>query len=1066
MTKNDNAAAPFGSTARSHADVGEPAAAESGAPGYPPAVANDAGGSATRGRLLRAAANDDGVSPQAVAAALAAVAAASASAPVGANDDGPTDPPTPAGDAGVERVPTEWRQDDPHVVHLSDDIRAVLADPASDRNERRVAVALLSEAEGEGEIPSYGGEPAIMAFRRRHGLPSGCLQKGHASRALFDRFAPRFRLEAHDSTSETRSGAVFRAKRRNVMTLMRDLLLRPGLVVPANGRGSWSIDGVAPMLGVEPARLRWNVGARALLNAAVADGRAEVGAVFEPAPGMSDVEHRQRIADLKAIYDGFDVPGGKVPESPLHRGYLDWEYCASLTGTERPTGQDIPEVREHAMGVARRRGLMLPGLMVQIDNLAALRTWGLERIAEENKGKPSLSAIVSNHKVAFDRLVREGGLTLDDEAGPLFAPEAFDAALARTLAGFDNPRSAANVRRAAAKWRELHAARVGAAALPDDLPDALDTLLGSRGITQAALAAAIGEKPGYIRDMILGGKAISTKGLAVLAKVEVALELAPGTLIHKAGAISPRPSVMDASPEYRALPRRMRPLLPVEAANWPAARLAAAVRQVEPVFAGGTAYGQLLRVAQATKERMPAFDPPPQLAARLAEYRAYKEAPVTYPLLRARNARWASPMSADMGMKELGMPFRFAAAPVDGGTAAGLGVPVAKATLGWLAHAPFALALFGQRSGRFADLEFDGVRRGRRYTVSERHLAAQLLSMTNPVTGFLAQMPELAWEMEALDARLAPEHADLLRLFGVAGEALILTEEDVMFARRDWRGFVTRAHQVYLQAVTYLDNNLQVSRDPFAAFRGLAEAAEPQAELLALLLGAQGKWADERTSPLLHRLDVRNSAMCMIAAITAFRPGNLTGLTFTADGRGQIRKVDGTWEIEVDYRRFKNYRNSRLFGTSTSPRNYRKRLRDEAGLYDLLDRYFFEARGGLRGGQETAAAFIGRMGDPVNNKAWYDVVRGVGREHIAHNPVLGTGFPGVVSFNPYAFRHLRASDVLKNGKSYNRVEEAALALQTSESMVRKHYGVLLPEEAASNGDDTFGRAVRLAVKRG
>jgi hypothetical protein len=1004
-------------------------------------------------------ANDDGVSIVALGAALAAAV----------NDNGTADPEPPLPGAYAVVPPSDWPVDHPHVVRLVAEATAVLADPASDANERRVALALVATAGGRGRLPAYAGKPAILAFRRRHGLPSGSMIAGRKSRALFDRFAPRFLLEVVDSTAETRSGSFFRAARNNVVSKMRgyvDSCIEGNVGVPANGRGGFSIEGVAVALGEMPSRLRWNVPARAVLRGALAAGLVELGDEFVPDPGLTEAEHGARVAALKAFWDGFDVPGGKVPESPLRRGYVDWQHAAALSGETDPAVLDDRSVRGHAMDTAVRRGVMLPGLMTRVDNLAALRTWGLDQIANESRGKASSSAIVSNHKAVFDRIVREAAMTLEDEATVLFEAETFDAALDRALAGFDNPRSAANFRRAAVRWSGLHAARVGAAELPDSLPDAVDALLGTRGATQAAVAEELGVKPSAVRDLILGSQSLSHSGWKMVIGMEGLFELVPGTLTSKAGRTPPRPTISSATHDYRALPRRMRPLLPPEATGWSGERLAAAAAKVAPLLSGSTSYGRMLKAGIARGENLPAFRPNERLSRELDAFRAYKEAPVSYPMARARGARWKSVLSGDMGMKELALPFRYALGPLDGGTAAGLGIDPDLQTMAWAAHAPFALGLFAQRSLRNADVpNGKGGTRGRVYTVSERHLAAQLLSMTNPVSGWLTQRPDLAEELVALDARLPAGHDDLLRHFGGGDGALILSADDVALARRDWPAFVGRAHDIYAQVVDHLDDVLEISRDPFQPIRGIVEDPEPQAALLRAIFDAERYWADDRTSPLLHRLDVRNSVMMRVAAITAFRPGNLVGSTFRADGLGKIRKVDGRWEISIDRREFKNFRNSRLFGTATSPMDYHKVLRDEAGLYRLLDRYFYEILPELRTGREGDAAFVARLGDPVTSKGWYDIVRNFGRRHIAHNPVLQSGIPGVTSFNPYSLRHVRASDVLRNGTSANRVEEAAFALQTSEGMIQRHYGFLLPNAASASGADTFDPAARLAWKK-
>ncbi|HEX8554420.1 MAG TPA: hypothetical protein VF695_06910 [Sphingomonas sp.] len=71
----------------------------------------------------------------------------------------------------------------------------------------------------------------------------------------------------------------------------------------------------------------------------------------------------------------------------------------------------------------------------------------------------------------------------------------------------------------------------------------------------------------------------------------------------------------------------------------------------------------------------------------------------------------------------------------------------------------------------------------------------------------------------------------------------------------------------------------------------------------------------------------------------------------------------------------------------------------------------------------------------------------------------------MTAVNSYSMRHLRATDTLKNGVSYNRVEEAAYAIQTSKEMIHNHYGAIIPKQALQNDYRTVSNAARAAAKR-
>ena len=111
-------------------------------------------------------------------------------------------------------------------------------------------------------------------------------------------------------------------------------------------------------------------------------------------------------------------------------------------------------------------------------------------------------------------------------------------------------------------------------------------------------------------------------------------------------------------------------------------------------------------------------------------------------------------------------------------------------------------------------------------------------------------------------------------------------------------------HNSLVLAKAHVEEVKQTSRDPLLPIAGLFNSTTPMADLLEAILKSEHCWADPRTALKTHVLDVRDSVMLRIESIVTFRPKNLAGLTFNGD-KGQIRKRDGLWEIEVPYYQFK-----------------------------------------------------------------------------------------------------------------------------------------------------------------
>jgi transcriptional regulator with XRE-family HTH domain len=823
-----------------------------------------------------------------------------------------------------------------------------------------------------------------------------------------------------------------------------------------------SMRAIADEAGIPFSKLRGNPHIRQEVRNAISSGLVPIGALYRPAgPAITP----ERLAELKAVVTSFDVEGGKVPENPNRRGAPDFDRIAQLTGKPGPNGKESYTYCKFVQAIARRRGTELPGVTASNDTFANLLVYGLEsiEIAQKSRGLTTWANGVANHKSALERFCEKLGLTIEDEIGETFGVDFSDnvvVAAAGLSAG-----SEGNFKRYMNAWRELRVQRFEVPELAQHFGPALKALREARGYTVQALSRStdipVATLRGWERETI----GVAPGHIAAVGRVEATLKAPTGTLLAKATKVRGRMEQVEGATEaYRALSSRVRGLLPYSAAFWKADRLNDAVAKVSPLLRAGTEFGDLIQLTRAEENRLSAFVPTDLISSQLEAFCTYKTVPMPYPLLRT--TRWISDNTRDKGMERLRKSLRFATTPQGDTAWSGLGLPTQLQTMAWSAVPPIALAYAGQRAKRFEEMEWKGEARGTFYTEDEVGYLEQLVSLTHPTMGWLVQNPELADTLVPLSQTLPRQFDDLLQLYTANGPAPLLSEDDVAAARRDWPGHIERCHRHYLQARSRVMEIAQVSRNPYESVSGLMLAGEPMAEYLALLYTAEKRWSCPRTARHLWRTDVRDSAIARLAPITGFRPFNLIeAFTFTGDERGQIRKLDGVWDIEVPYKLFKNWKNCRLFGTRTSPRNFRMQLRDECGLYEVLDTWFFEALPELRAAGDARPAFVNRYGDPMTTGNYGDMMQVFGARHIAWNPVLETGFPGVTSMNPYQVRHLRASDTLKNSTAANRVEEAAFAIQTSERMIVNHYGFLVPEQAILTGYDTFSEQARKAWAR-
>lgn len=942
--------------------------------------------------------------------------------------------------------------------------REILDFAAGTRNRslRKVADHLASVARTDGGFLALSGDR--LNYRRLSvaaGVKQHAFIPGEPSRVLIDQFVHRFHLVA------VRYSAGGEEKPETILDKIRKFLAT-GELVPSRGSNLISLRGVAERIGVPYAAIAEYADAARIIRSSLAAGTSKLDPVpWRPQSdlieGLTPAEAHARIAELKSVVLGLEF----VPEDRRRRGWSDFAYIAELTGQPLPTMESVLEYRRWVNKQAREKGTMLPGMLEFVDTVDWFRDWGLAEIEKEQKAKGTATweQSVRNHRSAFEKLVSAAGLSSADEASDLFGKE-YERTAERALGTLDGT-SRKNVERAFTKWRELRAAKLQMDRLPLDLSGSLQILLRSREMTVAVLAKIVGCSAGALNSWVSGLNMPSSGSVAHISKIEDHFLLPKGTLTGKVRQTSNRRFTgSETTDEYKALSWEEKQLLPHDASSWTPSVLKEAIETVRPLLSAGTQQGRLIKIASRPDHLFNPFVRTEALGNQIDEFVTYKTTAVTYPLLRSRKGRWASENTVEMRMDQVETFYRVAAQPRESSGASGFGISSNLQTMAWFAQAPMVLACAGLRASRFQDEDWDGGKRGIFYTGMEEQFLDLAASLTHPETGWLTQQPELRNTLVPIRETIPRQYCDLLGNFVKGDDIPFLSEADVAFAQRDWPAFTKRAHDCYIQAKRHVADVKQVSRNPMLSIAGVFLSGTPMADLLTCVYESEKHWRDARTSPLSHAIDVRDSVMVRLETCLSLRPKNLAGLLYKPDQNGQLRKRDGAWEVEIPFRQFKNWPSTRLFGTKTHRRNFFRRLVDDAELYDMLDYYFFDVINYFPIIEDIVpAAFKTKSGVQMQPHDWNVVAGDFGRQYVAWNPIRNTGIPGVSSLNPYAFRHIRASDILQHSDAYNKVEVAALELQTSETMIVDHYGLLLPDRARISASETQSKASDLALSR-
>ncbi len=891
---------------------------------------------------------------------------------------------------GSVSVPVMPAASGAHVRTLKEDVGAAY-DAAVAANAPKDSVRILRhlvERADAGTLASCGGKISVVLVGRAAGISQYKMTGGRIGQLTLEPWLSRFKPVENVLVASTPQDpdASWIAR---VRALLRDKAESGEPLMSENFRGTRaSMRAISDETNIPFGKLRTYPLVRREVRDAIVGGAVTLGPKYKP---TGPLVSKERINELTAVVMSFDVDGGKLPENPKRKGAPDFDRIAELTGKEGLNGKESYTYTQMVMEVVRRRGTELPGISASMDTFAALMTFGVDaiKVDQKRRGLVSWANGVANAKSALERFCNKLELTLECEVDDLFA-ERFDDNVEKAAGGLTEG-AAGNFRRAMASWRKLRVQRFDIPELSAHFGPALGHLILARGYNFPTVSREADIPVATLRQVISEKIGVTQSMLPAFARVEALLRVPAGTLLAKITHVSHRVDrIQGATAEYVAVSSRVRALLPYEAAFWKPDRLTEAVAKVEPLLRAGTTFGDLIQVTREVENRLAPFRPSAELERQLESYTRYKTVPVTYPLLR--RARWISDNTRDKGIEQLRMWMRFACTEAGDSAWCGLGLPLEAQTLAWAAVPTIVLAYTGQRAKRFADMDWKGEARGTFYTESEAGFLEHMMSLTNPVTGWLVQHPELAKALVPFPHQLPSQFDDLLQLYTVDGGAPLLTEADVTRARGDWKQFVAESHTHYVQARKRIIEIAAISRNPYESVSGLMLAEEPVAEYMALLFASERHWACPRSSIKSWRLDVRDAAITRLAPITGFRPFNLMGLTFTGDTRGQIRKIDGTWDIEVPYKLFKNRKSCRLFGTHTAPKNFRMQLRNEFGLYEVLDTWFFECLPALRAKDAGVPAFANRNGDPMSVSGYGDMMKAFSAKYIAWNPVLQTGF--------------------------------------------------------------------------
>ncbi|TPG16770.1 hypothetical protein EAH87_14130 [Sphingomonas koreensis] len=682
-----------------------------------------------------------------------------------------------------------WVRDEPYVAALIADLTAAIAAEA----DRRLALTLEHLRDvainNEGVLDAYHGEPSLKSICAKGALVWTNVRAGGRIRTELNRWLPRFRVGS-DHTVTKNSGT---ARAPSKMEIVRRYVRRcqkTGELVPSDGCGRVSVEGAAYAMGQHYEWLRGNVQCMRIIRKAIDAGTIKLGPAWQHPNPMSQEELEERLDLICRFICGCDVTGGALPRKATHRDQIDYEYIRDAVGLTGSTHERHPRVAAVIAEVKAKRGMRVPGEQLP-DTWACLLAEGLRHITDLKAHTTSVDVTVSAHQGVLERIMRlhdqEAGI--DDLVGDAFG-KTFDNLVDKLMQG-RAPGDAGNVRRAAHLWRDIHDDERARNGLPASFGQALSILINRSAKTMVAVAEEAHTTVYLLRNWIAERLVVGVDKRDTVKRVALALDADPEILLSRATTGSLNRADTTCSEDYLALPHRDRKYLPRDKRGLKGAELEEAVEKIKPLLGGGTSFGRIVQLSRNPDLRLPPVNKTARLEAELGELLAYKTGGSAWPLRRVPGAVWNTDATIEMNMGAIDGFLRFCGAPAELGGAA---VPHDDLTIGLLATvlAP-AFRVFCAR--RYEDMDWDGAKRGMRFTSGDIDFLRLVRSLTNEQFGFLTQLPKFGERIPLIDRRLPPRLAEKIK-DTIPGAAVrpIVTSFDLERYHRMWTACCADTH--------------------------------------------------------------------------------------------------------------------------------------------------------------------------------------------------------------------------------------------------------------------------------
>lgn len=651
--------------------------------------------------------------------------------------------------------------------------------------------------------------------------------------------------------------------------------------------------------------------------------------------------------------------------------------------------------------------------------------------AEELVGKANASQQRYNTRHALRVWMQNLSLSGESFVGEELLVQ-FDQKLRQAQSGINSKTTRSKFASEMRRWATIHRELLRRKGLPADFRTALEMAIERSGLNAQRVRELADGGRRVIDNWLHHGALPSISSLPFISRIETALKLEPGTLTSLVPRRRSKRFRLTDYPEYtfiggEKIPLRsndylltkLRPLLPDDFNACPEAARQEMVDWLIANLIGPTSdWGFLNRKLSQITYSLKQF--PPVLEREWRELSDFKCDSFSPPGMK-RGKAWSAATNK-MRRNDFERIFGALSLPdnAEDHRLRGMGLDPRS----------FTLAMFICPAILYWWITWKGRRRcdpsapeqDHKYTYYEASLIFIIGGLFDRETGWIRQRPDLAGHLQVVPG--------------------FIDEELISRAKSDWAGVCDEAFDYYMRFADEIERVAELIRDSFEPILPILESESPISALKTFAQNVLDDMPDAVAAPLQAARVMRDYLIIRFFSATALRSKNIVELTYRDDNKGELRRENGNWVIEISHQRFKN-KYSKFFGSGKKKHNYKKVLVDTDGLYDRLVEYLKVHRSALLQGTESDILLVANPSRPkFNNHKFHNKYRLLTMQYIAHNPYLGRGIPGVKPHGPHAVRDIVATHIIKSTGSY---ELAAYSLADSVETVKLHYARFMPE---------------------